>query len=126
MRTHFAHVLSTGSPFGSGPQQAEESCFDMSRPSEAWVRAVGVSLPRAYPKWTPLQIHPELRLWVSLASPRSDWRAAAMDMLVGQCCNTANGSLQKTRNFNKALTIHKAKTIQDRQLALPRQTVNAR
>jgi hypothetical protein len=82
----------------------------MSRPSEAWVRAVGVSLPRAYPKWTPLQIHPELRLWVSLASPRSDWRAAAMDMLVGQCCNTANGSLQKTRNFNKALTIHKVKS----------------
>jgi hypothetical protein len=43
-----------------------------------------------------------------------------MDMLVGQCCNTANGSLQKTRNFNKALTIHKVKTIQGRQLALPK------
>lgn len=41
-------------------------------------------------------------------------------MAVGQCRNTANGSLQKTQNVNKALTIHKAKTIQGRQLALPR------
>jgi hypothetical protein len=120
MRTPFC------SPSGTATATGRGILLRHAAPFGGLVRAVGVSLPRACPKWTPLQIQPELRLWVSLAGPKSYWRAAAMDMRVGQCCNTANRSLQKTRNFNKALTIHKVKTIQGRQLALPKPTVNAR